>query len=50
MPNRRHPSKRFIGLWGTVQVHRQLQEIAKKQKTTVSMLIWRILLDFVSHN
>lgn len=50
MPNRRHPSKKFLGLWGTSEVHKKLQEIAKKKKTTVSMLIWKILLDFVARN
>ena len=46
MPNRRHPSKRFIGIWGTIDVYEHLQEIAKKKGIKVSVLISEILLNF----
>jgi len=50
MPNRRHPSKRFIGIWGTIKIYEKLQEIAKKKHIKVSALIWKILLDFAIKN
>jgi hypothetical protein len=50
MPNRRHPSKRFIGIWGTIEVYVELQEIAKKKGIKVSVLIREILLDFTEKN
>ena len=50
MPNCRHPSKRFIGIWGTIEVYKKLQEIAKKKNVKVSVLIWRVLLVFARSN
>ena len=50
MPNRRHPSKRFIGIWGTINVYEHLQEIAKKKGLKVSVLIWEVLLNFTKKN
>ena len=50
MPNRRHHSRKFIGLWGTKKLHDELTKVAKAKKLTVSMLMWNILTDFTSRN
>jgi len=48
MPNKRHPTRKYIGFWGTDGLKQKLQKLATKSGTTLSVLITKILWDFVN--
>jgi len=48
MPNKRHPTRRYIGFWGTNGLKQKLQKVASKKGVTLSVLITQILWDFVA--
>jgi hypothetical protein len=48
MPNKRHPTRKYIGFWGTAGLKQKLQKLAAKSGTTLSVLITKILWDFVN--
>jgi len=48
MPNKRHPTRKYIGFWGTDGLKQKLQKLATKRGTTLSVLITKILWDFVN--
>jgi hypothetical protein len=48
MPNKRHPTRKYIGFWGTDGLKQKLQKLAAKSGTTLSVLITKILWDFVN--
>jgi hypothetical protein len=48
MPNKRHPTRKYIGFWGTVGLKQKLQKFASKKGITLSVLITQILWDFVA--
>jgi hypothetical protein len=48
MPNKRHPTRKYIGFWGTGGLKQKLQKLATKRGTTLSVLITKILWDFVN--
>jgi hypothetical protein len=48
MPNMRHPTRKYIGFWGTDGLKQKLQKLATKGGTTLSVLITKILWDFVN--
>jgi hypothetical protein len=47
MPNKRHPAKKYIGFWGTAFLKDSLKKHAVKKKMTLSVLVAKILLEFV---
>lgn len=49
MPNKRHPTRRFIGFWATGYLKDQLRKHAIKKRMTLSFLIAKILLDFLKN-
>ena len=48
MPNKRHPTRKYIGFWGTASLKQKLQKLASKKGVTLSVLITQILWDFVT--
>ncbi|NBR24009.1 MAG: hypothetical protein EBU08_09615 [Micrococcales bacterium] len=50
MPNKRHPTRRFIGFWGTTFLKLALQKHAKKKGIPLSALIGKILWEFLQNN
>jgi len=48
MPNKRHPTRTYIGFWGTGGLKARLQKLAVKNGITLSVLITKILWDFVN--
>jgi len=48
MPNKRHPTRKYIGFWGTDGLKQKLQKLAAKSGTTLSVLITKILWDFLN--
>ena len=47
MPNKRHPSRKFVGFWATGNLKEKLRKHAIKNRMTLSVLIAKILWDFV---
>ena len=47
MPNKRHPTRKFIGFWGTISLKERLTKHALKSKKPLSVLIAEILWDFI---
>jgi hypothetical protein len=50
MPNKRHPTKKFIGFWGSNFLKASLQKHAKKKGLPLSALIGKILWEFLQKN
>jgi len=48
MPNKRHPTRKFIGFWATSFLKEALKKHAVKKRMTLSVLIAKILWDFVN--
>jgi hypothetical protein len=48
MPNKRHPTRKYIGFWGTSGLKQKLQKVAALKGVTLSVLITQILWDFVA--
>ena len=50
MPNKRHPSRRFVGFWVSGFLKEKLRKHAIKNRMTLSVLIAKILWDFVKND
>jgi len=48
MPNKRHPTRKYIGFWATLFLKRRLVKIASKRGVTLSVLLTQILWDFIN--
>jgi len=48
MPNKRHPARRYIGIWGTLFLKQKLIKIASRKGITLSALVTKVLRDFVN--
>ena len=48
MPNKRHPSRRFVGFWMSGYLKEKLRKNALKKRMTLSVLIAKILSDFIN--
>ena len=48
MPNKRHPTRKYIGFWGTVFLKEKLKKIALKRGVPLSGLVTKVLWDFVN--
>jgi len=47
MPNKRHPARKYIGFWGTAFLKDSLKKHAIKKKMTLSVLVAKVLLEFI---
>jgi hypothetical protein len=43
MPNKRHPTRKYIGFWGTSFLKQKLLMVATQKKITLSRLITKVL-------
>jgi hypothetical protein len=50
MPNKRHPTRKFMGFWATALLKEKLREHAIKKRTTLSVLMADILHDYLLKN
>ena len=48
MPNKRHPTRRFVGFWASGYLKEKLRKHAIKKRMTLSVLIAKILSDFMN--
>jgi hypothetical protein len=48
MPNKRHPTRKYIGFWATDGLKQKLRKLAAKREVTLSVLILKILFDYVN--
>lgn len=47
MPNKRHPSRRFVGFWVSGYLKEKLRQHAIRKRMTLSVLVAKILSDFI---
>jgi hypothetical protein len=43
MPNKRHPTRKYIGFWGTSFLKQKLTMLAVRKKITLSRLMTKVL-------
>jgi len=43
MPNKRHPTRKYIGFWGTSFLKQKLIMLATQKKITLSRLMTKVL-------
>lgn len=48
MPNKRHPTRAYVGFWGTRGLKEKLQKLAVKEGKTLTVLIVKVLWDYVN--
>jgi hypothetical protein len=47
MPNKRHPTRKYIGFWGTSFLKQKLIMLAVRKKITLSRLMTKALWEYL---
>ena len=50
MPNKRHPTRKYIGFWGTNFLKQKLIMLAARKKITLSQLVTKVLWQYIEKN
>ena len=50
MPNKRHPTRKYIGFWGTNFLKQKLIMFAARKKITLSQLVTKVLWQYIEKN